>query len=153
MLPPLLAVAGMSCGMHAAAERFLRDRVESSWSAAGISMALAGGALFGISCSGVQMAIRVFAVMGAALCLAGWAFAHSELALRDLLVSTQSFAGVHAEGVPQVIVCSVRGVHDSVLIIIAAQRTIHLWKTILSTIQNAKLLLASAAPVLAILDQ
>lgn len=138
MLPPLMMVAAMSCGMHAIAEGFVRANMDASWSAAGFAMGMASVSLVGIGCSGLQMAIRVFAVMGAALCLAGWVFAHSEIALHSILQSTHRTV-VHFElatndTVHHTLVCAVRGVRDSILLAIAAQRTVEFWKTMASNI-------------------
>lgn len=122
--------------MHALAERLVRDNLEASWSAAGMAMAMAGMSLMGVGCTGLQMAIRIGAVMGAAVCLAGWVFAHSEMALHDLLASThttvttteRTLRSLNITAAP--LMCSVKGVHDGILLILALQRTLDFWKAI-----------------------
>ena len=160
MIPPLFSVASLSCGMHAVTERLVRENVDSSWAAAGMAMGMAGASLLGIGCSGLQMAIRVFAVMGAAICLAGWVFAHSEIALHELLHSSNRTAA-HIQrtldrfdlspAARDPILCSVRGLHDSILLIVALQRTVEFWRAVshhISTIARMPpLLLAGIAAI------
>lgn len=137
MAPPLLSVAALTCGMHAFAERWIRENIEASWSASGLALAMAGASLLGVGCTGIQMAIRVSAVLGAALCLAGWVFAHSEMELHQLLQATHN--GVtHTElalqrmnlTAPAALMCTAKGLHDSILLLLALQRTVEFWKAV-----------------------